>query len=355
MSVYERNGRWYVNIPAKRSGLGRRVREVIPNARNVTQARRAEMKVLAEIFEGRFGRGRKPVAFEKFVDEVYLPWARQNKKSARCDGYRARTLAAYFRGKTLAEISPLMIEKYKRWRADSTTPRGTNPQPSTINVELALLSRVFSMAVDNQLVEFNPCKRVRRLRASQGRERSLTREEEARLMSKLYGWAVSLVVLAVGTGMRLGELCQLEWSRVDFERGLILVTNTKSGRDRQVPMSAAVRARLLTLHSRRRGPLVFPAVRDPARPLSGSTVQQVFQRACQKAGVQGLTFHDLRHTAATRMAEAGAHIVDIKAVLGHADIKQTARYAHSTLDGARRAVELLQTAPGKVVRIEKKG
>jgi integrase len=356
VSVYERNGRWYVNIPAKRSGLGRRVREVIPNARNKEQALKAELKILADIFNGQYDRARsRPVLFEKFVEEVYLPWSRQNKKSARCDVYRARTLTDFFRGKTLTEISPLLVEKYKRWRADCTTPRGTHPEAATINVELAQLARIFSMALDNRLVDSNPCSRVRPLRAPKGRERCMTRDEEQRLMPELYGHIAPLVRLAIGTGMREGELCRLEWARVDFASNLILVTETKSGRDRHVPMSAAVRALLLGLNGQRRGPFVFPGRGDSSRHVSDSYVRENFHAATLRARIEDLCFHDLRHTAATRMAEAGAHIVDIKAVLGHADIKMTARYAHSTTDGARRAVELIQTGPGEVVRLEKKG
>jgi integrase len=356
--VYERNGRWYVNIPAKRSGLGRRVREVIPNARNVTQAKKAEMKILADIFDGQYAARPKAVTFEKFVGEVYMPWALQNKKSARCDEYRSRTLAAFFRGKTLAEVSPLLIEKYKRWRADSNTPRGGKVQPGTINTELALLSRIFSMAVDNQLVGTNPCSRVKHLRAPKGRTRVLARDEETRLaadLAKAGGPHLALTRLAIGTGMRQGELRRLEWARVDFARGLIHVTDTKNGRDRDVPMSGAVRALLFELHARRRAELVFPRRGDLETPISDNHVREVFQLACKDAGVEGLTFHDLRHTAASRMAEAGAHIVDIKAVLGHADISMTARYAHSSLDGVRRAVELIQTGPGQVVRFEQQG
>src|SRR5207244_11926836 len=126
--------------------------------------------------------------------------------------------------KTMDEISPILIEKYKRDRRLSKTVRGTDRAPSTVNRELELLSKIFSLAIDQGLAIQNPCQKVKRFREDNERNRYLSDEEEPRLLSMLTGPRASLrplVVLAIHTGMRRGELLSLRWASVDFERALV--------------------------------------------------------------------------------------------------------------------------------------
>jgi integrase len=348
MTVRKRGSRWWYDFRIR----GVRHRGAIPEARTEPQAKQAEAKVRVEIYEGRYGRQLGTTLWTTFVRDTYLPWARQNKRSASFDELRARTLANYFKGQTLADISPLLIERFKRERAECITHRGRKVSASTINNELALLSRICSMAVDNGLLAFNPCARVRRLRVNINRIRFLKRDEETRLLEHLPTEPVrGIVQLALLTGMRRGELLTLKWPQVDLAQGQLLVTNTKTGLDRQIPISSAARAVLLRAQTRRINELVFPGPRR--RILSFCALRAPFLRACATAEIEGLRFHDLRHTAATRMAEAGASITDIRDVLGHANIQMTARYAHATDGGKRRAVEALGASGGhNLVTIE---
>ena len=343
MTVRKRGSRWWYDFRIR----GVRYRSSIPEARTKAQAEQAEAKVRTDIFEGRYG-GRRAgtTSLAKFVNDVYLPWAKVNKRSARDDMRRAQTLLDSFGGKTLAEISPLLIERYKRERAEALTRRGTRICPGTVNNELALLSRIFTMAVEQSLINTNPCARVKSLRTPDVRARYLSREEETRLLANLpvMGPARSLVELALHTGMRRGEILSLTWAQVDFERGVLLVTNTKTGRDRQVPINSDLRSVLLAAQVRRNGPYVFGG--QGGKSYSAAWLHATFQRACVAAGIAGLRFHDLRHTAATRMAEAGVSAFNIKAVLGHANIQMTERYAHATPDGVRGAVEALVQKDG---------
>src|SRR5262249_16560414 len=137
-------------------------------------------------------------------------------------------------------------EKFKRER--KLTPVGEKKQreraAASVNRELEILSKVFTMAEDNGLVASNPCRKVNKLRQDNRRTRYLTAEEEKRLMAELTGrraYLKPIVVLAVKTGMRRGEILSLEWKNVDLMRGLIYVTNTKSGRDRVIPLNQAAR------------------------------------------------------------------------------------------------------------------
>ena len=115
------------------------------------------------------------------------------------------------------------VRKYKRDRRASKTARGGERAPSTVNRELELLSKVFSLAIDQGLSISNPCRKVKRFREDNERNRYLSDQEEARLLSVLTGPRADLrpvVILAIHTGMRRGELLSLRWANVDFERGL---------------------------------------------------------------------------------------------------------------------------------------
>lgn len=123
-----------------------------------------------------------------------------------------KVLCHYFGGKSFIQISPLLVEKFKRERRDSVIRYGRQRRPASVNRELATLSRIFSLAIDNGILVSNSCRKVRKLRENNERKRYLTSEEEIRLMAALTGLRFhikSLVTVAIHTGMRKGELLNL--------------------------------------------------------------------------------------------------------------------------------------------------
>lgn len=148
------------------------------------------------------------------MSETYLPWAKANRRTWRNDEIIANQWADLFKGKALREVSALAIEKWKRDRAQSITRRGTTRSPASVNMELAVLSRMFILAVELEQVASNPCRKVRKLRVANQLNRYLSDDEETRLMAQLTGrrkHLYPLVALALGTGMRRGELLNLSW------------------------------------------------------------------------------------------------------------------------------------------------
>jgi hypothetical protein len=138
------------------------------------------------------------------------------------------------------------------------------------------------------------------------------------------------------TGMRKGDLLNLTWQQVDFERGVIFMPNKKAGdgRGHFLPMNSIVRGELVTLHSQRMNDRVFEV----------GDVKKAFATACRLAGILNLRFHDLRHAAATRLAEAGADAFTIAAILGHSTIQMSARYTHIADERKRQALEAIAKA-----------
>ena len=156
-----------------------------------------------------------------------------------------------------------------------------------------------------------------------------------------------VVTVALGTGMRKEEILSLRWSHVDLQRNLIFVAKPKCRGDKRqtkgIPTSSAVRAVLLELQARARGEYVF-ADRKGARP-SGSGIQAAFKKALVEAKIENFRFHDLRHTFGTRLGERGVSPFIIAELMGHSDIKMTARYTHPTEEGKRAAVECALAPP----------
>jgi integrase len=146
-----------------------------------------------------------------------------------------------------------------------------------------------------------------------------------------------LVTLTIGTGMRRGDQLNLRWEKVDFQRDVIYVPNSKTGKDYTVPMNADVRDTLLQLRRlANRSGYVFINP-DTGKPYTD--LKKAFGTACRLAGIRDLHWHDLRHTFGTRLAEAGCSEATIAELLGHSDPQTTRRYKHATERAKRAAVE----------------
>lgn len=340
MSVYKRGGKWYFSKTID----GVRYKRAIKTARNKVHAQQAEAKFILQIHQGEYGGRRATLTLSDFVDKAFLPWAKANRRSWRGDEGRLKALKDFFGRRRLGEINPFLIERYKMERRKSKLPSGRLRSSASINRELSLLSRIFSIAIKSKEATANPCEGVRHVPGEQPRTRYLLPEEEDRLMAVLTGpreHLRSIVILAINTGMRRGELLGLRWEHIDFHRNEIKVIHTKTDRDRFVPMNTRVRKELLSLRDGGAGEFVFPN-RKTGRNIAD--VKTAFKNACRTAGIVDLHFHDLRHTFGTRAADAGVPINAIAAVMGHADIHTTMRYSHATDEGKRRAVEAIHQA-----------
>lgn len=334
--VRKRGNHWHYDFQVK----GTRYRGAIPEARTKHQAQQAEAAIRLSVFEGRYGGETAKADFCEFVETCYLPWAEKNKRSVRDDRLHCRTLCAAFKGKSFDQMTPMLIEGYKRRRSEMPTHRGTRRQPASVNRELEVLSKIFTIAKDYGFTAVNPCSRVKRLSAQNMRNRYLSVEEEERLLAACTGTRAhlrDLIVFAVRTGMRKGEILDLKWTEIDFERRMILVNESKSGKPRTVPMSDGV-VEILEAKART-APWVWVHPYHPTRRLT--EIKRAWASSCAEAGISNLRFHDLRHTAATRMAEAGTDAFTLASILGHSTIQMSARYTHATDQGKRAAIEKL--------------
>ena len=329
MAVYKRGKSWLVKFQIR----GKQYWRTVPEARTKAQAQQAEVTIRQEVYDGVYGRAEAPL-FKDFVETVYRPWAKDNKRSyGTAEAIHLTPLLEFFGKYRLDEISPILIEKYKRMRKETTTKRKTTRAASSVNRELEVLSHALSMAVDNDKLASNPCRKVRKLRQDGGRERYLSEDEEARLMVALQESPQHLwhfVVLAIETGLRKGELLDLREGDINWEQGAIDIVQPKTGKPKYIPLSALARSILQYL-------LVEPWFQG--RFFVVKDVKKSFVSACKRAGIEDFRIHDLRHTAATRWRQAGADEFTVMRLLGHTRLDTSAIYAHSTPMEMRRIVE----------------
>ncbi|MGH9822440.1 MAG: hypothetical protein ACREDR_04215, partial [Blastocatellia bacterium] len=151
--------------------------------------------------------------------EEFIPWSKREKRSWRNDVSRVKAINAYFKNKMMREISRSNVEQFKRSRRDSLSSRGEKLAPASVDRELQLLSRIFSLAIERRLVETNPCKGVKLCGVANLVPRFLSDEDEAKLLPVLVGRRAHLLdILRIDThtGLRRTELLSLHRSQVDL-------------------------------------------------------------------------------------------------------------------------------------------
>lgn len=334
MAVKKRGGRWHYDFMIKH----KRYRGVVPEARTKAQAEQAETQIRQDVYDSKYGKAIESPIFETFVEEVYLPWAKLNKRSWRSDVEYVEVLIGEFGDKKLDEITPAMIEKFKSKRRESITRRGKKRAPASVNRELEALSRIYTLATDQDLAAVNPCHKVKKLLMDNARTRYLSVEEEERLLEVMTGRITHLgpiVIIAIDTGLRRGELLSLEKEQVDFILNVINVKRTKSGKGRTVPMTPRVSEELKRLCENSDSRYLFG---NPDTGKAITDVKHSFTSAARAAGIEDFTFHDLRHTFGTRLAASGADVVKIKELMGHSSITTTMRYMHASDSGEHEAI-----------------
>jgi integrase len=306
MGLYRRGKIYWYTIMQD----GTRIQESLKTD-NKKLADKLYAKVLTDIVEGRY------------FDSV-------KAKSTTFDEMTDRYLKEH--AHTRDFITTKAIAEYRNMRLQSV-------KPATIYQELALLRRMFNVAIKEWAwFKDNP---VSRLSFSVGnrnaRDRWLTLDEEQLLLEKATNpvWLRSLLMVALHTGMRRGEILDLRWKNIDLLTRLIRVVKTKNGEKRSVPMSNTLFTLFQDMKVRDISGRVFP--------ISKSSVRHAFDDTVEKAGLEDFRFHDLRHTFATRLVQNGVDVFKVKELLGHKTITMTMRYAHHYPESLRSSVEVLDT------------
>jgi len=332
MGLTKKGGSWFIDYRVQ----GRRRREKIGASKRLAETVLAKRH--AEIAEGKF-LDRKKIPRVRFEDYAvdYLEYSEANKRNFSRERYTIRHLLKAFGNRWLSDITVWHVERYKAHRRLLVAP-------ATVNRELTLLKHMFTKAIEWDRATTNPVKAVKLLREANSRVRFLTDEEEARLLAACPANLRALVIAALHTGFRRGELLSLRWSDVDFPNGLVTVqaSYAKNGERRSVPISRTFRRVLNELREEQpNSQHVFRTERgDPY--VSPTTA---FESAVKRAELVDFHFHDLRHCFASRLVMGGQDIRTVQELLGHKNLTMTVRYSHLSPTHRAKAVAILDRVP----------
>ena len=335
MALYQRGRVWYADFYAN----GKRVQEST-GATNRREAEKFLALRTAEIERGEYARPVK-VTLSEF-GERYIEYAKANKRSWLRDEQIMVHLNAALGPLQLADIGPFPIERYKIERVKVASP-------ATVNREIALLKHMFNLAEQWGLFRGrNPMKGIKFLSENNLQFRSVTEAEEATLLRYCSPYLQDLVVFAINTGFRLGEILKLKWEEVDLDHGTVRTLVRKTQQMIDLPLNDEAARVVRGWHGIRKGEYVF------YNPETGGQWKDLWlglKKACRKAGLDDVTWHTFRHSFASRLTQAGADLVTVKELLGHSTISVTMRYAHTNRDAKTRAVRLLANRSDKVVTV----
>lgn len=294
-------------------------------------------------------RPQTTLTFREFVESLWVPNLLPTYKYSTRQGYAyllRKYLVPFFGDWKLADVSPSTVQNF-------VMQLGKRLAPKSVSLGKNLLSKVFSTGVEWGHIQQNPVAGVR-LPARQAQRESiaLTPDQVRRLLAELAEPYASMVLVAVLTGLRRGELFALRWGAVDFERKLIHVResvyeghfSTPKTRSsiRTLALTDAVEAALCRLRPAEAegGALVFASHRGSAlRP--DNVLKRMVHPACVRAGIPKVGWHDLRHTSATLLHEHEPLRV-AQAILGHSDLQTTLGYTHVLPGWQREAMQRLE-------------
>jgi len=310
------------------------------------------------------------ITLGEFIDLFFAPWARTHQKAHKQNIKRIETVFKPFLKRKLDDIGVIDLE---RWRAGR---KAIGNKTSTINRDIASIKAVFNRAVYFEVLETNPIAKVKKAREdTRPRVRYLSDEEQSSLLAALddrecrrvserssaNNWRKErrykmlsdlkkvsftdhlkpMVILSLHTGMRRGEVFDLDWRDVDFQvRSIAVVGDTaKSGKTRHIPMSRTCYDVLRSWQVQCGGST--GRVFQNANGERFDNVKKSWGKLLKQAGIENFRWHDMRHHFASRLAMAGVDLNSIRELLGHSDYEMTLRYAHLAPSHKRKAVELL--------------
>ena len=335
--MFKRSDIWWTCI----SHNGRKIQKSLETSdKKLAQA--IEAKIRTEIVEGKYyerltGQCKTfKDMMDKFMKE-YAPTVSLNTQ----EGYKyyLKNLNRFFGNPGLMSITPKIVAKYKLYRRDY------GASPSTVNRELYMLSKAFNLAVKEwEWLKDNPVSRVQKERENNEVDRWLTEDEERRLLGHSPEWLLKIVVFALNTGLRQDELLSLEWNRVNLLRKTILIQKTKNNKPNTLPLNSIALNVLMRKYEGKvrslKNDLVF--ISQTGTKIGKRNLIRAFAQALDKAEIKDFTFHCLRHTFATRLAQNGVDIYKIAKLLNHKDLKNTQRYSHHCPESLMVGVQILE-------------
>ena len=241
-------------------------------------------------------------------------------KSHQVEKYRLQTLKEHLGDKRVSALLPSVVCKYRDTRLKAVSP-------ASLKRELTILSSVLNIAVKEWGINLqnNPVSMISLPKIVRGRDRRLESGEEEKLLTASSELR-RIIIVALETGMRRGEILNMKKSHIDFTRQTLLIPLTKTDTPRTIPLSSKA---IAVLREQLRGSEnIIPIAETTLFSYMPKNVTQAFRRLCKRQGIDNLHFHDLRHEATSRFFEKGLNPVEVATITGHKDTRMLMRYTH---------------------------
>ncbi len=290
--------------------------------------------------------------FEELMVQ-YLEETQPKKRSAERDRYSTKQLRHHFSGRTIRSITPAIVGDYKRFRYQDGV------KDSTIAKELRLLSAAINYARKEWGWEIPNPIQGRIPKEGAGRIRWISRMDAQKLMATVdttrNPWTLDFIELGLVTGMRKSEMLELTWDRVDLGHRLIYLNpeDQKNASFGSVPINEDAKEVLMRRYRFREQHC--PGSKWVFCSFNGGRIQSVkrsFATTCRRAGIEDFRPHDLRHTCAAWLVQAGVPIRTVCAYLRHKDIRTTMRYAHLAPESVQEAAKVLESGTSRFPHVD---
>ena len=335
MSVYKRGNKWYCRFQIN----GERHHLLCKGATSLREAAALEHQFIYKMQQQQNGVIKKENKCIRFKDlyKIYDNYSSLNKKSYNKDISFIRVLKLYFNDNDIANNkTPIDFEKFKSFLKSR---RGASN--STINKYLGILSKMYNLCIDEHIIDVNPLANVKKLQEKNYIIRYLLVDEEIRLFKSIKKYRPHLeaiVICALQTAMRKSEILLLKWSNINFDYMFINVVESKSGKARKIPISKT----LLKVFNSLKHTSEYVFV-NPETNTHYTDIKHSWVTVCKAANIKNFRFHDLRHTAITRMVEKGIPLPVVQDIAGHSKIETTMRYTHIMPEQKVEAIQVLDS------------
>ena len=342
MRLYKRGSVWWFELDFDRKQIRKSTR---------TKDRKAAGQIMSAfhlaLVKGDVGIvERKPVPQFGAAMKAFLAWStvEHSAHPATAERYKFSSypLLKFYRETPIDRITPEDVERYKQERAKARR-KGSDRKlrPATVNRELACLRAMFNHAIKANDALRNPVSKVKFLAEDNQQERVLTFAEQDAYLACATATLQDVAGLILETGMRPEEVFTLRAANIDLSAGFVKVLRGKTpAAKRRIELTAAAHTILASRIETAGADYLFPCDGDGKRPLQ--SVQSAHTRALKESKVSQFRPYDLRHTWATRAAEAGIDLVTLAAMMGHSRIQMVLRYAHPTQGHQTSAMQMLQ-------------
>jgi integrase len=285
---------------------------------------------------------KKDIVFADFAWEWFETYVKSNNKESEIRGKKyilKSSLIPFFGKKTIDGISNFMIEKFKAEKIQAGIGN------KTINNHLTVFSQCLRSAEEWDLLKTRP--RIKRLKVAQQKFDFLSREESAQLLNGAKGIWYEMVLLALKTGLRFGEIRALDWSDINWNRGSLTVQRSINRGTISSPKNHKIRHislvnELINLLGNRKKNYGWVFSNGSGGIIRRDMMRRELHKLCDSVSLRRIGWHILRHTFASQLAMAGASLKAVQELLGHSSIQTTMRYAHlspSILDDTIKLLE----------------